>query len=64
MEEMIEFCGSFPNTPIDRSLISQGIRSGTSTGANYMEADGAESKKGFQHKIAICKVESNLIFRF
>ena len=27
-------------------------------GANYMEADGAESKKDFKHKIAICKKEA------
>ena len=34
------------------------VRSGTSVGANYMEADGAESKKDFKYKIAICKKES------
>ena len=34
------------------------MRSGTSIGANYMEADAAESKKDFRHKIAICKKES------
>ena len=34
------------------------MRSGTSIGANYMEADGAESKKDFRHKIAICKKEA------
>lgn len=38
-------------------LISQGIRCGTSIGANYMEAGGTESKKDFKHKIAICKKE-------
>jgi len=39
----------------DRSpLISQIVRAATSIGANYMEADGAESKKDFQHKISIC----------
>ena len=27
-------------------------------GANYSEADDAESKKDFQHKIGICKKES------
>lgn len=34
------------------------IRSATSIGANYCEADGAESKKDFKHKIAICKKET------
>jgi four helix bundle protein len=34
------------------------IRSGTSIGANYREADGAESKKDFIHKIKIAKKEA------
>lgn len=55
---MIGFTATLPNTLMNRTLISQGIRSGTSIGANYMEADGAESKKDFQHKIAICKKEA------
>ncbi len=29
-----------------------------SIGANYMEADGAESGKDFKHKIALCKKEA------
>ncbi len=57
-EEVIKFAGRLPQTPINRPLISQVVRSGTSIGANYMEADGAESKKDFQHKISLCKKES------
>ena len=34
------------------------IRSSCSIGANYLEADGAESKKDFKHKISICKKEA------
>lgn len=34
------------------------MRSSTSIGANYMEADGAESGKDFRHKIGICKKEA------
>jgi four helix bundle protein len=34
------------------------IRSGTSVGANYCEADDAESKNDFKHKIGICKKEA------
>lgn len=34
------------------------MRSGTSVGANYCEADCAESKKDFEHKLGICKKES------
>ena len=57
-EDIIEFAKTLPINPISRPLISQLIRSATSIGANYVEADGAESKKDFKHKIAICKKES------
>jgi len=57
-EEIIKFAKSLPENVINKPLISQLIRSATSIGANYMEADGAESKKDFQHKIGICKKES------
>jgi four helix bundle protein len=57
-ENVIIFIKSVPETTINKSLISQVIRSATSIGANYMEADGAESKKDFQHKIGICKKEA------
>lgn len=40
------------------NTIKQLLKSGTSIGANYREANGAESKKDFRHKIAICKKES------
>jgi four helix bundle protein len=57
-EAVIEFVSGISDSPINRPLISQLVRSATSIGANYMEADGAESKKDFQHKIGICKKES------
>ena len=57
-ENVILFAKTLPDNPINRPLINQFIRSGTSIGANYMEADCAESKKDFKHKIAICKKES------
>lgn len=57
-ECIIELCKSIPQTNITHSLVSQLIRSGTSIGANYMEANGAESKKDFSHKISICKKEA------
>ncbi|MBI5180315.1 MAG: four helix bundle protein [Nitrospirae bacterium] len=57
-ENIIEFAKSLEKNEINRPLVSQIVRSATSIGANYMEADGAESKKDFQHKIAICKKES------
>ena len=57
-KDVIGFCRSIDKNEITRPLISQLIRSATSIGANYVEADGAESKKDFKHKIAICKKES------
>lgn len=56
--QVIRFCKNLERNEITRSLISQVIRSAISIGANYMEADGAESKKDFKHKIALCKKES------
>ncbi len=57
-EEIIEFVKTLEKNEVNHSLINQLIRAVTSIGANYMEADGAESKKDFVHKMAICKKES------
>lgn len=57
-EEIVEFCKSIKKNDINKSIITQLVRSGTSIGANYCEADGAESGKDFKHKISICKKES------
>src|SRR3989344_5805374 len=57
-EEVIKFSKIIPVNLTTKSLISQLVRSATSVGANYSEADDAESKKDFQHKIGICKKES------
>ena len=57
-ERIIDFVKTLPNDIINQELKRQLVRSGTSIGANYNEADGAESKKDFRHKIAICKKES------
>ncbi len=57
-ESIIDFVKTLPNNVINKELIRQIVRSGPGVGVNYMEADGAESKKDFRHKIAICKKES------
>jgi four helix bundle protein len=44
---------------INRPLVSQIVRSATSVGANYMEANQACSKKDFRNKISICRKEAN-----
>jgi len=57
-ENIIEFAKKIPKTPITLPLIGQLVRAGTSVGSNYCEADCAESKKDFEHKLGICKKES------
>jgi four helix bundle protein len=58
-ERVIFFVQKMPKNLITLPLLSQLIRSGTSVGANYCEADHAESRKDFEHKIGICKKEAN-----
>ncbi len=57
-EAIIDFAQELPKNIINNQLITQLVKSGTSIGANYMEADAAESKKDFRHKIGICKKEA------
>ena len=57
-EVTILFAKELNENTINRPLINQLIRSATSIGANYCEADCAESKKDFKHKIGICKKEA------
>ncbi len=58
-ENVIEFCKKVPQGRITDPLITQLTKAGTSTGANYCEADDAESKKDFKHKIGVCKKETS-----
>ena len=57
-EDIIKYCKKIPRSPINDPLITQLVKAGTSVGANYSEADDAESKKDFRHKIGIVKKES------
>lgn len=57
-ESVILFCRLLSQDAISKPLITQVVRSATSIGANYMEANGASSKKDFQNKIYICKKET------
>ncbi|MDD5164197.1 MAG: four helix bundle protein [Patescibacteria group bacterium] len=57
-EEIIKFAKKISENAVNKPLIPQLVRAGTSVGANYCEADNAESKKDFKHKIGICKKES------
>lgn len=57
-EAVSQFAKTIPVSPVTRSLIDQIVRSSTSIGANYCEANDAESKKDFRHKIALCRKEA------
>ncbi len=57
-ERVIDYCKLIRVNEITKSILSQLVRSATSIGANYNEADCAESKKDFEHKMGIAKKES------
>ena len=57
-EAIIVLCRTIQQDSITKSLIDQVTRSATSIGANYMEANGASSKKDFRNKMHICKKEA------
>ncbi|MBU3979334.1 four helix bundle protein [Patescibacteria group bacterium] len=56
--DIIIFVSKLPKSNINNPLINQLIRSATSIGANYCEANGASSRKDFKNKIYICKKEA------
>jgi len=57
-EDIIRFCLKINKNTVTNPLINQLVKCGTSVGANYCEADDAESKLDFRHKIGICKKEA------
>ena len=57
-EDILRFTKNIPRSDITRPIIIQLVKCGTSVGANYCEADDAESKRDFKHKIGICKKEA------
>lgn len=57
-ENIILLCKNVPQDIVTRNLMSQLLRSSTSIGANYVEANGASSKKDFRNKVFICKKEA------
>ena len=57
-EAVIAFAKRLPNGPVASPLTSQIVRSATSIGANYAEADDAQSKKEFLQKIGYCRKEA------
>jgi len=58
-EAVIDLAKAVPRSIVTRPIILQLVRSGTSVGANYCEADGAESGKDLAHKMSLCRKEAN-----
>lgn len=57
-EDVIAFAKRIPLNPITSPLIGQLVRAAGSVGANYCEANDADSKKDFRFKIGLCRREA------
>ena len=55
---VICFVGSLPKSKLGDVIGYQLLKSGTSIGANYREANRAESRKDFIHKIGVVEKEA------
>ncbi len=54
---IIKLVDALPRTLVGRRIAGQLLRSATSVGAHYEEAQGAESKEDFVHKLQIALKE-------
>jgi len=52
-KNLVKVLQKLPKNLINDKLVGQAISSGTSIGANYIEANASESEKDFKHKINI-----------
>jgi four helix bundle protein len=57
-EDIIDMVKKLPKNSINLRPIEQIVGSSGSMAANYCEANEAESKKDFIHKVGICKKET------
>ncbi len=56
--KVVGFVGALPRNRISDTLGRQLLSSGTSVGANYREANRAQSRSDFIHKIALVEKEA------
>ena len=54
----VSFCKGLPKTVIEGEISKQLVRTATSVGANYIEANEALGKKAFIMRIKICRKEA------
>lgn len=57
-KQIISFVSLLPQTTANVEIKKQLIRSGSSVGANYIEANESLSKKDFSMRIKICRKET------
>lgn len=57
--KLLKFLVKLPDTSVIREIKGQLTRSGTSTGANYFEAEAASSKKDYQNYFSIALKSTN-----
>lgn len=57
-KRVIHLCQKLPKNIVNNVLVNQLLRSATSVGANYIEANEALSKKDFCHRAKICRKEA------
>ena len=55
---IVRLVNTLPRTIAGGKVAGQLVKSGTSIGANVEEADGAESKRDFVHKMSIARKEA------
>jgi four helix bundle protein len=56
-KRIIRMCKALPKNTINFKLIDQVMRSGTSMGANYREANETETKRDFKFRMRISRKE-------
>ena len=56
-KRIIRMLKELPTNNINLVLTNQVLRSGTSMGANYREANETETKKDFKYRLRICRKE-------
>ncbi len=56
--KIVRFVAALPRNKVTDTLGTQLLRSGTSLGANYREANRAQSRSDFIHKIALVEKEA------
>jgi len=57
-EDIIKFAKKIPINEVTKRIIPQLVSAGSAIGANFCEADDAESGKDFVHKLSISKKEA------